>query len=232
MIETATRIRKGHDGWRAETQTDLGFEVEGKPAFLEVNTYKSNRGIVTYAGVKCRDGAFIVTRVFRDYSECLDQFQGRCTEKTIRERHALALVDLEAIKARAIAFHTAKGDIAPAPVEVAAPVIPTTFDDATPPRETIWGSIQGDWERMAPGIYSGSTSGHGGFWITAQRLEAMPADLRALNFNGDCQWFEEDSDWCLVVRAFPGEFPKLLEAAEKDRLWRADYAERRAARVA
>jgi hypothetical protein len=107
-------------------------------------------------------------------------------------------------------------------------------DDERPPISTPWGSPQGGWNRLAPGIYDCSTASHGGFWISGERFAAMPADLKALNFNGrGSRFFEEDSDWALVVRAFPSEFDeKMLGYAERDRQWRERNAQLEANRAA
>lgn len=66
-----------------------------------------------------------------------------------------------------------------------------------------WGPIQHQ-VTLAPGIVQVSTAGHGGIWISPERLAEMPEDIRtAKNYSGDPQWFEEDCDWAKVILAFP-----------------------------
>ena len=102
--------------------------------------------------------------------------------------------------------------------------------DATPPTHTPWGPPQGGWKKYADGIYSCETAGHGGFWISPARLAVFPSGLGD-NWNGSGQWFEEDSDWALVVRAFPDCFDEAMRGyAENDRLSRIKSAERHALR--
>lgn len=120
MTQAKTTIRKGGRGWTGETMLPLGFAPEGKPAFLQVSTHGGGGKITTYASVVLRDGHFTTTRVFRDFHECLENARGRGTEKTVRDLHAAHVANLEAIKARALAFHEAKGDLAPTPQAEAA----------------------------------------------------------------------------------------------------------------
>lgn len=115
-------------------------------------------------------------------------------------------------------------------------LMPRIFSDERPPSSTPWGSPQGGWERIAAGICSCATASHGGFWISRERRDAMTADQRAGNWNGDGQWFEEDSDANLVFGAFPECFPpEYAGYAAADRKWRdkaaADAAERAAAKA-
>jgi len=73
------------------------------------------------------------------------------------------------------------------------------------PRHSPWGQID-NCETIAPGIYRVSTSSHGGYILSPQRLAAMPKALRLHNDNH----FEEDCEWCLVVLSFPDLFPDAL----------------------
>ena len=96
----------------------------------------------------------------------------------------------------------------------------TSFADGTPPRHSPWGMPHG-WKMIAPGIWQCHTASHGGWWLTDERLAAMPDELMAQNWNGKQAFWEEDSDWALVVRAFPDEFNDEMRGyAEKDRLAR------------
>lgn len=69
-----------------------------------------------------------------------------------------------------------------------------------------WGHVQSQ-NQIAPGIVSVSTAGHGGIWVSEERLKAMPADVLATkNYSGAPNWFEEDCDWAKVVLSFPEAF--------------------------
>jgi len=61
-------------------------------------------------------------------------------------------------------------------------------------------------ERIADGIWSVSTAGHGGLYVSHDRLLQMPAILSADTPYSGGSWFEEDCDWCLVCAAFPADF--------------------------
>lgn len=85
------------------------------------------------------------------------------------------------------------------------------------------GPVVGDaspWDRIqhvrevAPGIVSVDTAGHGGYWLSPQRVADMrarvphlltPSTFYPLDSAG--QWFEEDCECCRVVLAFPDLFP-------------------------
>jgi hypothetical protein len=69
---------------------------------------------------------------------------------------------------------------------------------------TPWGPVQ-QFEELAPGIVQVSTAGHGGIWVSAERLEKMPVKRTAFSQGG---WFEEDVDWALVAIAFPEAFER------------------------
>lgn len=71
-----------------------------------------------------------------------------------------------------------------------------------PPTESLWGRIT-TCHTVAPGIYRVSTSSHGGYILSDERLAQMPPALRHPNGRS----FEEDCLWCLVPLAFPDLFP-------------------------
>lgn len=121
MTEATTRIRKSIRGtWQAKTDLPLDFTSDGKPAELHLSTYKSERGLATYVGVKFRDGAFITTRVFRDFHARCELSALRCTEANVTRQHEFWLARMDMLKADALAFHTAKGDLDAAPEAEAA----------------------------------------------------------------------------------------------------------------
>lgn len=100
------------------------------------------------------------------------------------------------------------------------------FERTPQPRYSPWGNIQDATER-APGIWSVSTAGHGGFMLSDERAEAMPAPLLIGNWLGGNKHFEEDCDWARPVVAFADEFDDRTVAAAF-RTLRGTCAEHRA----
>jgi hypothetical protein len=70
---------------------------------------------------------------------------------------------------------------------------------------TPWGISQ-DSEKIAVGINSYSTAGHGGIKVSNGLYAAMPNDIKAHGSDYRKGWFEEDCEWALVVAAFPKKF--------------------------
>jgi len=72
-----------------------------------------------------------------------------------------------------------------------------------PPRWTPWGEIDSE-TKVAEGLWSVSTPGHGGIWMSAERR----AEYRAI-FNDiwdavpDGPWLEEDEQWEYAALAWP-----------------------------
>ena len=62
---------------------------------------------------------------------------------------------------------------------------------------TPWGRIQ-DHHRIADGVVSVSTAGHGGIWLSDERIKQLPADYEP--FTGTPRWNEEDEDGALVLQ--------------------------------
>lgn len=101
-----TTTFKGRDGWQAETQVPL----QGRK-ILTIDTRKGSRGLRTsITGVTLADdGRSTTWEMFGDFSEKIDAAPGtRCTEKTVREAHAAALLHVDAVKVRAMEFYAAK----------------------------------------------------------------------------------------------------------------------------
>ena len=70
---------------------------------------------------------------------------------------------------------------------------------------TPWGPSQQQ-EKIADGIVSYSTAGHGGYHVSAARLAEMPDCIRDFKTYAGTGWYEEDCDWCLVALSFPSLF--------------------------
>ena len=62
---------------------------------------------------------------------------------------------------------------------------------------TPWGRVQ-DHHRIANGVVSVSTAGHGGIWLSDKRIAQLPADYQP--FTGTPRWNEEDEDGALVLQ--------------------------------
>ena len=62
---------------------------------------------------------------------------------------------------------------------------------------TPWGSIQ-TYNKLAEGVYSVDTAGHGGLWLSDERIEQLPAHY--VSFAGSNRWHEEDEDAPLVLQ--------------------------------
>ncbi len=64
-------------------------------------------------------------------------------------------------------------------------------------KSSPWGAVQNS-EHLGSGIYSVSTSSHGGIFVPPELNRQIPAYLR--NADG---FYEEDSDWAIPALAFP-----------------------------
>ena len=80
---------------------------------------------------------------------------------------------------------------------------------------TPWG-VPDSVRCIAAGIWWVSTPSHGGYWLSPDRLAAMPEPFKVLKTFGSVgpQWFEEDCDWAIVALAFPAEM--AVEPAERN----------------
>jgi DNA repair protein RadC len=75
------------------------------------------------------------------------------------------------------------------------------FKDS-PPRPgdcSPWGLIDST-TPLGPDAVAVSTPSHGGIWVAAHALEAIPEPLRLTAYSGG-GWFEEDCDWCIPYLA-------------------------------
>lgn len=79
-------------------------------------------------------------------------------------------------------------------------------DKKLPNIDTPWGFSQSRKE-IGQGMELVSTAGHGGVFLSDDRLLCLPLVLRnAKTFCGSPNWFEEDIDAILPVLAFPAEW--------------------------
>ena len=104
------------NGWRAEDSFPLGEGMDGKtlcPRTLDITTSKNYNGkLVTSAMCSLRNNGF-TCHAFGfggggDFRETIIADAVSCTEKTVAAQHALAMQQIDAIKARAVAFYAAK----------------------------------------------------------------------------------------------------------------------------
>ena len=74
------------------------------------------------------------------------------------------------------------------------------------PRHSPWGEVQHA-KRIADGIWSVSTAGHGGYIISPERAIQLYGLFPGFTtYSGARYGFEEDQDWCIVALAFPEHF--------------------------
>lgn len=74
--------------------------------------------------------------------------------------------------------------------------------------QTPWGIADADSTiHVAPGITFYTTSSHGGYHLSPERIAEMPQPLRDINPFAGPGWYEEDADWSLVALSFPQHFP-------------------------
>jgi len=71
-----------------------------------------------------------------------------------------------------------------------------------------WGLVQSQ-DDLGEGVSFVSTASHGGYYVPAEKVAEMPIQLRSMPvFSGQCEWYEEDQDWCIVALAFPHLYKK------------------------
>jgi len=82
---------------------------------------------------------------------------------------------------------------------------------------TPWGwATKNNCTKIAEGIKEYVTSTHGGFWLSQERILAMPIKYMDFKPWAGKGWFEEDLDWVIVVLSFPKYFrPDRVTAAQK-----------------
>jgi hypothetical protein len=78
-----TNIYKGHGGWQARSEMDLG---NGR--VLSLTTKKWNSTLKTFASVSVRNGDFLSHTIYRDFSKFVAKSTAlKVTEKAVRELH-------------------------------------------------------------------------------------------------------------------------------------------------
>lgn len=103
------KISKGREGWEAKTTIDMGTANR----VLIVTTGKTTGGMVTRAVVNTDNGdGFLTWDLFGDFSARTVYKGARCTEKTVRELHQLALDGIEQTMTAAAAHYAAKEGVA------------------------------------------------------------------------------------------------------------------------
>lgn len=110
---TETSMRKGLNGWKAETFVDLadngGDKEEGTKRQLRITTSKpSSGGLTTYVGACTVGGRFVRSAIFRDFHKQVARSADRCTEKNVEAQHKAVLTNLDDLIAEAIAYEAAK----------------------------------------------------------------------------------------------------------------------------
>lgn len=109
-----TYMRKGLNGWKAETFVDLadngGDKEEGTKRQLRITTSKhsSGGGLTTYVGACTVGGGFVRSAIFRDFHKLAARSADRCTEKNVEAQHKAVLAGLDDLIAEAIAYEGAK----------------------------------------------------------------------------------------------------------------------------
>lgn len=109
-MEDGTKIYKDiRDGWQGETYR----RVDGM-RFLKLSTYNGRPGLVSHACcvVDQGDGAY-KWEPFGDWQKRVIVNPVRCTEKFVREQHAAAEAQIDALIVEARAFYVAKAGPAP-----------------------------------------------------------------------------------------------------------------------
>ena len=91
---------------------------------------------------------------------------------------------------------------------------------------TPWGAPQMQ-RNIAEGIIEVSTAGHGGYWLSPERMLEMRPEYRACSFSGN-NWFEEDCSWCAVAMQWPQYFSEKANGYARD-LFNNLYAQKKGA---
>jgi hypothetical protein len=81
----------------------------------------------------------------------------------------------------------------------------TDRDQPRPGSPTKWGAVD-TITTIAPGIIFASTPSHGGIWLSQEREQQIPEEIRAIarEFSPE-QWYEEDCDAVIPTLWFASE---------------------------
>ena len=102
----STYIKKGANGWQAETCFPLPENRE-----LRFRTSKRYDGTLsTTASVSRIDGSFRVHEVYQDYMATIRVERVRCTEKAVTAQHLDALKDKDIVMAEVKAKYYTEGE--------------------------------------------------------------------------------------------------------------------------
>jgi hypothetical protein len=83
------------------------------------------------------------------------------------------------------------------------------YKDSECPMSSPWGAIQTR-KKLAAGIWSVSTAGHGGIKLSRERNASMPDYMRS-----EGGWYEEDCQWSIAAVVFPLGFQRVIKIEGK-----------------
>lgn len=109
-MQHETKMRKGYDGWRAESEISLGAAEDGERV-LKLSTSRNSRGgLSSFASTCIRkdEGGYYSERhaIFGDYAKNFNPVPcARVTEKAVKDAHTKALEQFPAIIEEAKAYY-------------------------------------------------------------------------------------------------------------------------------
>lgn len=100
-----TAIRKNYRGnW--EACSTFPMPELGVDKLLDITTTKTYSGeLTTRVIVNTKEGQFVTHMMYQDFAQHYIVSNYKCTEKKVREQHALALSELDLIKALAVSHY-------------------------------------------------------------------------------------------------------------------------------
>lgn len=101
--QTAVRLVKGRDGWKAESMVD--FDGEQK---LTVSTYKGGKGVLTIASVAKHVDGMMSFEICGDYLKRVMNVEARATEKNVMAQQQQVLGVLSTLLDDARTFYKIK----------------------------------------------------------------------------------------------------------------------------
>ena len=102
-----------------------------------------------------------------------------------------------------------------------------TYPDSLCPRHTPWGAAQNIYPK-GPGLYFVSTAGHGGLFLSPERLAHFKTLFPTFGGYAGLPWLEEDVDCVLGTLAFPADFTPeaIFYAVESVTTYKTTYPKR------